>query len=89
MDSFDISQWAEDHSENPTASKLFPQDKLADIKKCAFVATFISTYWDVGMPCKTEGGTADHSLWSADACSADYSCPAAQALCLCPYGMSR
>ena len=44
MDSFDISEWAEDHSEDPTASKLFPQDKLADIKKCAFLAAFSSKY---------------------------------------------
>ena len=62
MDSFDISEWAEDHSEDPTASKLFPQDKLADIKKCAFLAAFSPKYWDVGMPCKREGGKADHDL---------------------------
>ena len=33
LDSFDISEWAEDHSEKPGASKLFPHTKLADIKK--------------------------------------------------------
>ena len=35
LDSFDISEWAEDHSEKPGASKLFPHTKLADIKKYA------------------------------------------------------
>ncbi|CAL5222097.1 g4406 [Coccomyxa viridis] len=33
LDSFDICEWAEDHTENPSASKLFPQDKLGEIRK--------------------------------------------------------
>ena len=33
LDSFDICEWAEDHTENPGASKLFPQDKLSEIRK--------------------------------------------------------
>ena len=33
LDSFDICEWAEDHTTNPGASKLFPQDKLSEIRK--------------------------------------------------------
>ncbi len=33
LDSFDICEWAEDHTENPSASRLFPQDKLSEIRK--------------------------------------------------------